>query len=58
MKTLVIKVNKVTRDNYEIKEGYDRYCYIDETQRYNEYKENVQYLKNRINKFGYVGAAL
>ena len=58
MKTLVIKVNKVTRDNYEIKEGYDRYRYNDETERYNQYRENVDYLKNRINKFGYVGVAL
>lgn len=58
MKTLVIKVNKVTRDNYEIKECYDRYRYSDETERYNQYRENVEYLKNRINKFGYVGVAL
>jgi len=47
MKTLVIKVNKVTRDNYEIKEGYDRYRYSDEAERYNQYRENVEYLKNR-----------
>ena len=58
MKTLVIKVNKVTSGNYEFKEGYERYRYSDETQRYNDYKENVEYLKNRINKFGYVGVAL
>lgn len=58
MKTLVIKVKKVTRDNYEIKEGYERYRCSDETERYNQYRENVEYLKNRINKFGYVGVAL
>ena len=57
MKTLIIKVNKVTRDNYEIKEGYERHRYSDETERYNQYRENVEYLKNRINKFGYVGVA-
>lgn len=58
MKTLVVKVNKVTRDNYELKYGYDQYKSKDEALKYNRYKEDVDYLLNRINKFGYVGVAL
>lgn len=56
MKTLVVKVNRVTRDNYELKYGYDRSK--DEALKHNQYKEDVDYLLNRINNFGYVGVAL
>lgn len=58
MKILVEKVTKVTRDNYELKYGYPRFTANEERERYNQYRENVEYLKNRINKFGYVGVAL
>ena len=58
MKTLVEKVTKVTRDNYELKYGYPRYTTNEERERYNQYKEDTEYLMSRINKFGYVGVAL
>ena len=58
MKTLVVRVSKGTRDNYELVEGWNQHTTYEDRKRYNEYKENVQYLKNRINKFGYVGVAL
>ena len=58
MKTLVVRVSKGTRDSYELVECWNQHTTNEERERYNQYKEDTEYLMSRINKFGYVGVAL
>lgn len=60
MRTIVDEVRN-NRDygyNYETKKSRKTKVTDDEVTRFNNYYEDVDYVKSRINKFGYVGVAL